>query len=397
MRPRYSDVPSVGRVPIRPTAYQAGRSGRGLSARWIGQDGHDFVSASDRHEPDERMDIHLALTGLDPRREIRFIDITVPGGHRWQYNPLPGYWHAHLRREKGATAGDLWVGPIDMPAGLVCHMLVRYDDDTTAEADVRSRKTSSVVRCASVSVKARWVGQDRQDLTGVGACVGPDGLQDARLHLSGLSPTVRDQVDPGGDIGGSGLGVRPESPAPQQRRVREGCEGSPARRLLLPAGPRPRGPAAPAERRLRGQRAPGWRCGRGRALRREAPDAAGPAPEGRGADPDREVAGAGREQPCATRRCARRSGRPAGLGSNRRHRDERHRARGLAVSRQRSGAGAPRRAAGHARRPVPPRSQDGRPVCLALPRHQSGDLLRRAWSRRTAGPGMASSPAAPAT
>ncbi len=196
------DAPAPGRAQIRPAAYQPGRSGRGLTVRWIGQDGHDFVSASDRHEPDERMDVHLSLNGLDPRREIRFIDIAVPGGHRWQYNPLPGYWHAHLSREKGATAADLWVGPIDMPAGQVCHMLVRYDDDTTAEADVRSRKTSSVVRCESVSVKARWMGQDRQDLTAVGACVGPDGLQDARLHLNGLSPrfpvkSIRLETSPG--------------------------------------------------------------------------------------------------------------------------------------------------------------------------------------------------------
>ncbi len=32
----------------------------------------------------------------------------------------------------------------------------------------------------------RWIGQDRQDFTGVGPSVGPDGLQDAHIHLSGL-------------------------------------------------------------------------------------------------------------------------------------------------------------------------------------------------------------------
>src|SRR5262249_28338089 len=58
------------RIPMRLAAYQRGESGRGLSVRWMGQDGPDYVSASDRHEPDERQDIHLALAGLDPQREI---------------------------------------------------------------------------------------------------------------------------------------------------------------------------------------------------------------------------------------------------------------------------------------------------------------------------------------
>lgn len=178
------DGRSSGSV-VRRAAYQ---SGRGLSVRWIGQDGHDYVSGSDRHEPDERQDIHLALAGLDPRREVAFMDITLPNGHRWQYNPQPGFWHAHLIRQKGARTADVWVGPIDMGAGIVCHVLVRYDDNTTAEADVRSRKSSSTIRVASASAQAKWVGQDRQDLAGFGTCVGPDGLQDVHIHLSKLSP-----------------------------------------------------------------------------------------------------------------------------------------------------------------------------------------------------------------
>jgi len=34
---------------------------------------------------------------------------------------------------------------------------------------------------------ARWIGQDRQDWTGPGPCVGPDGLQDARIHFSNVA------------------------------------------------------------------------------------------------------------------------------------------------------------------------------------------------------------------
>ena len=75
---------------------QQERSGGGLSVRWIGQDGGDYVSASDHHEPDDRADVHLTLSGLDSRRTVAFIDITVPNGHRWQYNPMPGFWHAPI-------------------------------------------------------------------------------------------------------------------------------------------------------------------------------------------------------------------------------------------------------------------------------------------------------------
>src|SRR5262249_55709774 len=130
----------------------------------------------------------LALAGLDPNREIAFIDITLPGGYRWQYNPQPGFWHAHLERRKGATAGDVWIEPVNLASGLVCHVVVRYDDNATVEADVRSRKANPLLRIAAATLQARWIGQERQDLTGIGPCVGPDGLQDARIHLSGLSP-----------------------------------------------------------------------------------------------------------------------------------------------------------------------------------------------------------------
>ncbi len=43
---------------------------------------------------------------------------------------------------------------------------------------------------ASGHVLARWIGQDSQDWTGPGPCVGPDGLQDVRVHLSRLAATV---------------------------------------------------------------------------------------------------------------------------------------------------------------------------------------------------------------
>ena len=123
--------------------YQPGRSGRGLSVRWIGQDGHDYVSASDRHEPDERMDIHLAPVRARPAiARSRFIDITRARRPPMAVQPAPGLLACPPEPAQGGDGRRLWVDPIDMPSGMVCHVLVRYDDDTTAEADVRSRKAS---------------------------------------------------------------------------------------------------------------------------------------------------------------------------------------------------------------------------------------------------------------
>ncbi len=176
-----------GSPTIRLAAYQRGRSGRGLTVRWLGQDGKDFTGPAERLEPDDIQDIHLALGGLDSRREITFVDITAPGGHRWQFHPTAGIWPAHLQRQKGARSAEIWFNPVELAPGLVCHVLVRYDDDSTEEADVRSRRASPGLRVAAAAVRAQWIGQDRQDQAGAGACVGPDGLQDARIHLSGLS------------------------------------------------------------------------------------------------------------------------------------------------------------------------------------------------------------------
>ena len=39
----------------------------------------------------------------------------------------------------------------------------------------------------SVTLTARWIGQERVDRTGTGASVGADGFQDVRIHLSRLS------------------------------------------------------------------------------------------------------------------------------------------------------------------------------------------------------------------
>jgi hypothetical protein len=172
--------------PIALVVYQPVRPPASLAARWLGQDKHDFVGPSNRKGLSDVQDIHIELRGLDPRREVVFVDVTGQGGEQWQYNAESSAWKAELRRGNGAPTADLFIEPARIETGRMFHILVRYDDGSTAETDLRGLKADPNLRMAGASLAARWVGQDRQDWTGPGPSVGPDGLQDVRIELSGL-------------------------------------------------------------------------------------------------------------------------------------------------------------------------------------------------------------------
>jgi hypothetical protein len=177
-------------IPTRRVAYQRGRSSGGLTVRWIGQDGQDHVGPHNRLEPSDVQDIHLVLGGLDPRREVVVVDVMGQGGDQWQYQAQTSSWRAELKRKKGSPTADLFIEPSRVEAGRSFHVVVRYDDGTTVATELRGRKADHQLRMASAALQARWVGQDRQDWTGVGPSVGPDGVQDVRIHLSKLSAKV---------------------------------------------------------------------------------------------------------------------------------------------------------------------------------------------------------------
>jgi hypothetical protein len=175
---------------IQRASYQRGRAVRGFSVRWIGQDGQDYVSPNNRLEPSEVQDVHLALGGLDPAREVAFIDVLPQGGDQWQYNAQSFSWKAQLKRKKGASTADLYLEPSRVENGRIYHVTLRYDDGSTVEADVRSRKTDPFLRVPAAAVAAQWVGQDGRDCVGPGPSVGPDGIQDVRIRIGKLGVKV---------------------------------------------------------------------------------------------------------------------------------------------------------------------------------------------------------------
>src|SRR4051794_37182163 len=63
--PSAADEPPERRpIPVRLTA--AGQ----ILGRWIGQDRHDYCGAPDAIKPNGYQDVHIALGGLPPGREV---------------------------------------------------------------------------------------------------------------------------------------------------------------------------------------------------------------------------------------------------------------------------------------------------------------------------------------
>ena len=171
-------------------AAQMGTAGAPVSVRWIGQDGHDYVGPNNGLQPSDVQDMHLVLAGLDPKREITFVDVTTadgPGRDQWQYNAQSFAWKAEVKREKGAQTADLFLEPGHIEAPRSYHLLIRYDDGTTHEVDIVGRKVSRSLRMPGAALAAKWLGQDGHDRVGPDASVGPDGIQDVRIRLIGVS------------------------------------------------------------------------------------------------------------------------------------------------------------------------------------------------------------------
>ena len=181
-----STISNRPRFAIRLGAAAQPRSSR-LSARWLGQDGHDYVGPHERLAPSDIQDIHIAIAGLDPRREVVFVEVRSTNGNFWRFAEKPEGYRAEFKRAKGARTGDVFFEPAAVETGRPFHVLVRYEDGSTDEADLPGGKADDKLRVKAVAFAARWIGQERQDRTGAGPSVGGDGFQDVRIHVSRLS------------------------------------------------------------------------------------------------------------------------------------------------------------------------------------------------------------------
>jgi hypothetical protein len=162
----------------------------GPSGIWIGQDGHDLVGPSCEPKPSGVQDIHIVLDGLPPARGVVHAIITGHGADEWQFQGKWGPWAAVLERAPASRRGDLFLEPTRVETGRPFTVKLRFDDGSTSEFVVRGRRANPRVRMPGAALTVTWIGQKSDDWVGSGLGVGPDGLQDARLELRGLSPGI---------------------------------------------------------------------------------------------------------------------------------------------------------------------------------------------------------------
>ncbi|HWE40636.1 MAG TPA: hypothetical protein VG406_29085 [Isosphaeraceae bacterium] len=164
--------------------------GRGPSGRWLGQDGHDVVGPSSAPGGSDVQDIHIALKGLPAGKGVKDGVVKGLGGDEWAIHGPFGPWKAELVRKEGATTADLYLEPTRVETGRPFSVHLQFDDGTTADFDVDGGKADPDRRMPSAALRARWLGQDGPDRVGPDAAVGPDGIKDVHIELSGLSPKV---------------------------------------------------------------------------------------------------------------------------------------------------------------------------------------------------------------
>ena len=169
-------------------SWAAARPAAGPSGTWIGQDGHDLVGHNAALAGNDCQDVHIALAGLPPRREIAYGSLKGFGGGEWQYQGGPGSWLAQIERKPGSSKADLYFDPDKAEDGRGFELHLRFDDGTTANFWIKGGKADPDLRMPKSALRAKWVGQDGQDRAGPGPSVGPDGLQDVHLVVENLSP-----------------------------------------------------------------------------------------------------------------------------------------------------------------------------------------------------------------
>jgi hypothetical protein len=85
-----------------------------VSARSLGQDGHDYASRANPTAPDGHQDLHIALSGIPSYTSVSFIDVLVVGGtSEWQYGGQnSAIWGAvYVPNESGPNTGGLYIQP----------------------------------------------------------------------------------------------------------------------------------------------------------------------------------------------------------------------------------------------------------------------------------------------
>jgi len=116
------------------------------TARWIGQDRQDFVQVGSAQGPNGVQDIHIRLTGISPKKEIKQLRIIsrVPP-RAWRLDPSGSPdWSLVLQRANAASIAEVFFEP---PSGDLMdrelQLTVTYGDDSTEKLTCKATTHTS--------------------------------------------------------------------------------------------------------------------------------------------------------------------------------------------------------------------------------------------------------------
>jgi len=162
--------------------------GTGVEAKWIGQDGQDKAGPTAGVGPDGVEDVHIVLSKLSAKNEIKGVDITGPNGLSWHAGLNPrGLTNAELFRQDDKTKADLYFSPPRDLAGQTLKIAIQYDLEKGDHATVVAAKCSPTRTVGKAtaptfvtgSARVKWIGQDGVET----------GLGDVHITMEGLTPS----------------------------------------------------------------------------------------------------------------------------------------------------------------------------------------------------------------
>ena len=159
-----------------------------FTATWIGQNGSDFVGTVAR-SPNDYQDVVIHLSGL--KTTVSEIYVQRYGGGAWDYKPSSST-NAFFQASSGhPEQGDLYLEPYFNDPTNYWYELMRVFYVDGSKEDYTTLHSGTPVdanlRVPGRMLSAQWLGQDRNDWTGNGPSVGPDGIQDFHLKVSNIS------------------------------------------------------------------------------------------------------------------------------------------------------------------------------------------------------------------
>ena len=166
-----------------------GRSGARLSARWVGRTVMITSVPMKGSTPSDIQDIHIAIAGLDPDREVVFVEVRSTNGNFWRFDREARRLARRIQtRRREPRTGDAYIEPAWVETGsavsCACSLRRRIDGRNRLSGQDRRSEVASDQRGARARAGSARTGRTAP---AAGRQSGADGFQDVRIHISRLA------------------------------------------------------------------------------------------------------------------------------------------------------------------------------------------------------------------